>query len=80
MRTPVLTLAAVLGLGLLSAPASLQEKGGDDRYGPYDVVDKWPTPGLAKPGYITGSVSGILAETPNRIFIAYRGELKGQAV
>jgi hypothetical protein len=76
MRTPVLTLAAVLGLGLVSAPALLQDKGGDDRYGPYEVVDKWPTPALAKPGYITGSTSGIFAETPNRIFIAYRGELK----
>jgi len=54
----------------------LQDKGGDDRYGPYDVVAKWPTPALAKPGYITGSTSGIFAESPNRIFIAYRGELK----
>ena len=77
MRTPVLTLTAVLGLGFLSAPALLQEKGGDDRTGPYDVVDKWPLPlALAKPGYIWGSASGIFAETPNRIFITNRGELK----
>jgi DNA-binding beta-propeller fold protein YncE len=77
MRTPVLTLVAVLGLGFLSSPALLQEKGGDDRTGPYDVVAKWPQPlALAKPGQIWGSTGGIFAETPNRIFIANRGEIK----
>ena len=54
-----------------------QEKGGDDRTGPYDVVANWPQPlAFAKPGYIWGSTGGIFAESPNRIFIANRGELK----
>ena len=54
----------------------LQEKGGDDRTGPYDVVEKWPKPFADKPGYIWGSTGGIFAETPNRVFIANRGMVK----
>src|ERR1700675_1722183 len=83
MRTPVLTLVAVLGLGLLSAPSSLQtiKKATDDITGPYDVVANWPQiPRDA--GFMQGSQAGCFAETPNRIFIVERGELKpplGQA-
>jgi hypothetical protein len=67
---------AACGLGLFAPPALLQEKGGDDRTGPYDVVPGWPQPlAFAKPGYIWGSSGGIFAETPNRIVIANRGEL-----
>ena len=77
MRTTLLTFVSVLAAGFLSSPALLQEKGGDDRTGPYDVVTGWPPPlGFAKPGYIWGSTGGIFAETPDRIFIANRGELK----
>ena len=77
MRSWILALLAAFGLGLFAPPALLQEKGGDDRTGPYDVVPGWPQPlAFAKPGYIWGSSGGIFAETPNRIFIANRGELK----
>ena len=77
MRTTMLALVTTLALGSFSAPALLQEKGGDDRTGPYDVVAGWPPPlALAKPGYIWGSTGGIFAESPDRIFIANRGELK----
>ena len=76
MRSPLLSVLAVFGVGLLSAPAVLQEKGGDDRTGPYDVVDKWPKPFADKPGYIWGSTGGIFAESPNRVFIANRGMMK----
>jgi peptidylamidoglycolate lyase len=88
MRTLFLSLVVVVGVGYLSAHPSTvargalsnvegQEKGGDDRTGPYDVVANWPQPlSFAKPGYIWGSTGGIFAETPNRIFIANRGELK----
>ena len=76
MRITFATIA-VIGLLLLPAPASVQEKGGDDMTGPYNVAEKWPPPlSVAKPGYIWGSTGGIFAETPNRIFIANRGELK----
>ncbi|MGE0451513.1 MAG: peptidyl-alpha-hydroxyglycine alpha-amidating lyase family protein [Vicinamibacterales bacterium] len=77
MRAPGLSLVAVVLLGFVSAPALLQEKGGDDRTGPYDVVPNWPLPlGFANPGYIWGSTGGVFAESPDRVFIANRGELK----
>jgi hypothetical protein len=59
------------------ATATLQQqtKGGEEETGPYDVVANWPQP-WAKTGYIWGSQPGIFADTPNRIFIAARGELK----
>jgi len=41
MRMPFLTLAVVVAVGTLSAPVSLQEKGGSDLSGPYDVVAGW---------------------------------------
>lgn len=83
MRTPVLTLAFVLGTGLLFAPALLQQqpispnsqKGGEEETGPYEVVSKWPQP-FARQGYIQGSQGGVFAESPNRIFMANRGEIK----
>src|SRR5437762_12059971 len=76
MRITLSTFAVVIGLLLLPAPAFVKEKGGDDVTGPYNVVEKWPLPlSVAKPGYIWGSTGGIFAETPNRIFIANRGEL-----
>jgi len=77
MRAFLLSLVAVAGVGYLSSPALLQEKGGDDVTGPYDVVPNWPQPlALAKPGYIWGSAGGVFAESPDRILIANRGELK----
>lgn len=67
---------------LLPVTASMQppasgghSKGGEDESGPYEVVEGWPTPWAAT-GYIWGSQPGIFAESPDRIFIAARGELK----
>jgi 6-bladed beta-propeller len=80
MRTVILALLAAIAASSFSAPARLQEKGGDDRTGPYDVVTGWPQPlAFAKPGYIWGSTGGIFAESTNRIFVANRGELKAPA-
>ena len=75
MRTPLLIGAAVFAIGLCSAPAQLQEKDGEDETGPYVVADGWPA-SWARQGYVAGSQPGIFAESPNRIFIAARGELK----
>lgn len=54
------------------------EKGGWDLTGPYEVVRDWPKPMSQLPGHEKwgwGSVEGVFAESPNRIFIAQRGEL-----
>jgi len=82
MRTPVLTVAAVLTLGLHTALALVQSRGGgsgvhggEDETGPYDLVRNWPQP-VARAGYIWGSQGGVFAESPNRIFLLNRGELK----
>ena len=77
-RTILKKLSAVLlfaAIALLPSTAAMQQKGGEEESGPYDVVENWPQP-WAKQGYIWGSQPGIFAESPNRIFIAARGELK----
>jgi hypothetical protein len=59
--------------------AQVEEKGGEDEFGPYEPVANWPQalagqiPGSE--GYTWGSTAGIFAETPNKIFIAQRGEI-----
>ena len=74
MRTLALVGVIVFAAGVVP-PAAIQDKGGEEETGPYQVVEKWPTD-WAKPGYIWGSQPGVFAESPNRIFIAARGELK----
>jgi hypothetical protein len=49
-------------------------KGGEDVSGPYEVDEKWPLP-LGDPGYTWGSVGGVFAESPDRIYVLTRGEL-----
>jgi hypothetical protein len=73
---PTIIPALVIGaIALFPATASLQQKGGEEETGPYEVVQNWPQPWAAA-GYIWGSQPGVFAESPNRIFIAARGELK----
>jgi hypothetical protein len=54
-------------------------KGGDDRTGPYEVVEAW---WKAAPdhtdGWTWGSVSGVAADTPDRIIVAIWGDQKAQ--
>jgi len=54
--------------------ASRSQVGGEDETGPYEVATGWPQP-LGHPGWTWGSQGGVFAETPNRIYIANRGEL-----
>ena len=50
-------------------------KGGEDETGPYEVVSNWPQP-LHNDGWSWGSVAGVWAETPDRVFVFQRGELE----
>ncbi len=75
MRSSTLTLSSVLTLVFLSSAAICQQKGGEEETGAYDVVTNWPQP-FARPGYIQGVQTGVFAETPNRIFVLNRGEIK----
>jgi hypothetical protein len=58
-------------------PAVPGFKGGEDITGPYEPVVDWPQPLTSLPGHQNwtwGAVEGIYAESPNRVFIAQRGE------
>ena len=61
-----------------TAPA---ERGGQEEFGPYELVEDWPKPlpdgsdGVTHAGWTWGSAGAIWAETPDRIWIAMRGEL-----
>jgi DNA-binding beta-propeller fold protein YncE len=81
-----LIAAALLASGFMvearqSAPsiaAVAGQKGGWDLTGPYDVVRGWPKPLANLPGHqgwTWGSVQGVFAESPNRVFMVQRGEL-----
>ena len=74
-------LTACSSGGAESVPASvaptqpvtqMQAKGGGDETGPYDLVPDWPQ-NPCGPGYQVGSTGGILAESPDRVFILQRG-------
>ncbi len=85
------SLLVVFGLSLLPSPVSLAhaqrggeetgpiaQRGGSEMTGPYDVVQGWPkwAHPYPRPGYIWGSQGGVFAESPDRIFLASRGEIK----
>jgi 6-bladed beta-propeller protein len=74
MRT-VATSAALLAL-FASVPTLGQAVlSGPVGPSPYDVVRGWHKP-FAQPGFAFGGNSGVFAESPNRIFIAQRGEAR----
>ena len=72
MRMSILVLAVVAAAGLLTGPVSLQDLGPTGP-SPYDVVDDWIKP-FASEGFAWGGHSGVFAESPDRIFVAQRGE------
>ena len=52
--------------------------GGQDIFGPYDVVKGWPKDISTVPGnekWTYGAGQAIFAESPNRIYALFRGEL-----
>ncbi len=72
----MLYVPLAIGVIVLSAvSASAQVKGGEDETGSYEAVEGWPQP-WSKPGYIWGSQPAVFAQSPDRIFIGMRGELK----
>ena len=70
------TLVSVAALLLLFATSAFsQEKGGEDETGAYEVVANWPQP-WSPAGYVWGSQPAVLAQSPDRIFIGVRGEIR----
>jgi hypothetical protein len=70
--TTAVLLALVAGVPTLFAQAVLSGPVGPS---PYNVVRGWHKP-FAQPGFAFGGNSGVFAESPNRIFVAQRGEFR----
>ncbi len=68
-------LALVTSIPAMFAQAPQAVMTGPVGPSPYDVVRGWHKP-FAQPGFAFGGNSGVFAESPNRIFIAQRGEAR----
>jgi peptidylamidoglycolate lyase len=65
-----MALAFVLSLG--GTLVTSQDKGGGDETGSYEVVRNWPQ-NYCGTGHVIGATAGVLAESPDRVFIFSRG-------
>jgi hypothetical protein len=83
-----ITIVLVLGNAYRAAQVQAQAKagaallpgtkGGQDVFGPYDVVKGWPKDISTVPGnekWTWGAGQSVYAESPNRVFLLFRGEL-----
>ena len=73
--TTTSAVEAVKGVPFASVPGQV---GGQDIFGPYEVVKGWPKDISTLPGNETwtyGAGQAIFAESPNRIYALFRGEL-----
>jgi hypothetical protein len=82
MKTPIFACAVVLAGAAAAhtfaqngAPSPKAVISGPVGESPYQVIRGWHKP-FAEPGYAFGGNSGVFAESPNRIFVAQRGEAK----
>lgn len=67
------------GAGFAAIPGGL---GSEDLTGPYDVVKNWPQDISTLPGnekWTYGAGESVFAESPNRIYMLFRGELPKMA-
>ena len=71
----VSALALALGIPALRAQAPQAVISGPVGPSPYDIVRFWHKP-FAKAGFAFGGNSGVFAESPDRIFVAQRGEYR----
>ena len=75
-----LGLWVLLAVSLASVPSLIgqekgrAQKGGTDETGDYEVVLGWPQ--HPREGWVSGPVTAIFAESPDRVFFIQRGELK----
>lgn len=74
-RVQIVEGQAKPGAGFAAVPGAV---GGQDIFGPYDVAKDWPKNISSLPGndkWTWGAGQSIYAESPNRIFLLFRGEL-----
>jgi hypothetical protein len=63
------------GAGFVAIPGTV---GGQDMFGPYDVVAGWPKDISTLPGHekwTWGAAQSVFAESPDRVYLLHRGEL-----
>ena len=81
MRARIWSLTILLTVVLLAPAAFMQERGGQEEFGPYEPVANWPKPladgpdGVSHHGWTWGSMGSVYAETPDKIWVSMRGEL-----
>ena len=86
MRRLLVSLAVLLGIVTMfpsnalvqqaQAPQYVEQRGGFDVSGPYEVDPDWPKKIWPAQGYIWGSQSGVYPESADRVFLASRGEIE----
>src|SRR5207302_2010997 len=67
--------ASKAGAGFVAIPGT---KGGQDMFGGYEVIKGWPKDISTIPGnekWTFGAGQSVYAESPNRVFMLFRGEL-----
>ena len=78
MTCVLLGAAALVSFGVPTSLAA-QQAGGQDIFGPYEVVPKWPKPlpdtNHSHDGWTWGSTSGVYVESPDKVWVIQRGEL-----
>ena len=73
----VLSACAPAGEDQVSEGGEVAVKGGMDETGPYDVVADWPKPAKNHDDRWTwGVAADVVADTPDRIFIVTRGDVR----
>jgi len=74
----LLGLGGATDAGAQAAAPPARVKGGQDMFGPYEVVADWPKPLATLPGHDAwtyGAAQSVFAESPNRVLVLQRGEL-----
>jgi hypothetical protein len=75
MKTLAVAGLLAISVGVLAARAQQPALPGPVGPSPYTIIRAWHKP-FAAPGFAFGGNSGVFAESPNRIFIAQRGETR----
>src|SRR6202163_4401877 len=75
MKAVAMSAALLVLVASISTPLAQAVISGPVGPSPYDVIRGWHKP-FAEPGYAFGGNSGLFAESPDRIFVAQRGETR----
>src|SRR6266403_2522576 len=78
MRKLSVLMLLVLVLGQNYRAFQTPSRGGQDLFGAYEIVKGWPKDISTVPGnekWTYGAGQSVYAESPNRIFMLFRGEL-----